>query len=74
MCVGRENENLMLENGGTIKSYEQYVYLGTSINNIGRTEKELQQRPNKIKIIIGALNSVLWSKEISKQHIRGISF
>ncbi|XP_044755015.1 uncharacterized protein LOC123313968 [Coccinella septempunctata] len=72
MCVGGENEDLMLEGGLKIKSCEDYVYFGTVISQNGRTDKEIQQRINKGRKIIGALNSILWSKEISKQHKRDI--
>lgn len=63
MCVGEETEDLRLDDTTTIKSCEEYIYLGAKINNSGRCENEVADRVVKAKVI-GANNLVLRSKSV----------
>ena len=66
MCVGGPMEDLILDNK-TIEACEEYTYLGVKIDSKGRCEKEIQDRINKGKKVIGALNPILWSNNITKK-------
>lgn len=65
MCVGGPTKDLILDNNQKIVGCEEYTYLGVKIDSHGRCEKEIQSRITKGKKIIGALNPILWSKNIT---------
>ncbi|XP_030753748.1 uncharacterized protein LOC115880613 [Sitophilus oryzae] len=65
MCLGGELEDLILNNNINIEACEEYMYLGVKIASKGRCEKEIEERIGKGRKVIGALNSVLWSRDIS---------
>ena len=67
MCIGHESQNLQVGDNQTIGICKNYVYLGTQIDSTGRTENEIQQRILKGKRVVGCLNSILWSKSISRE-------
>lgn len=60
-----ERNNLPLDNG-TIKGVEKCKYLGVLFNKQGTSKDEVQERIIKGRKTIGALNSVLWDKDIRK--------
>ncbi|XP_060517219.1 uncharacterized protein LOC132696423 [Cylas formicarius] len=68
LCVGTHSlENLELGNGQEILQCQEYEYLGITFDNTGTDAKEIEKRIVKAKKVIGALNGILWSKEISKK-------
>lgn len=67
MCIGGEGTDLEIDDNTIVKSCSDYTYLGTKINQSGRTEEEILERIVKGKKVIGCLNSLLWSTNISKE-------
>ncbi|XP_072401642.1 uncharacterized protein [Diabrotica undecimpunctata] len=49
---------------GKIKKCDQCIYLGVKLTKTGRTDEAIKDRITKGKRDIGALNSVLWQKNI----------
>lgn len=47
-----------------LASLYKYIYRGTQINSTGRTESDIEIRIVKGKHVIGALDSLLWSKNL----------
>lgn len=67
LCVGTQDGNLELDNGQEILQCQEYEYLGITFDNTGTDVKEIGKRIVKAKKVIGALNGILWSKEITKK-------
>lgn len=67
LCVGEEPNNLVLDNGQQIPSCQEYVYLGVTFDSTGTDVKEIEKRIVQAKKVIGCLNGILWSKEITKK-------
>ncbi|XP_072375573.1 uncharacterized protein [Diabrotica undecimpunctata] len=63
LCIGGENTADDLEDE-KIKKCDQSIYLGVKLTKTGRTNKAIKDRITKGKRVIGALNSVLWQKNI----------
>lgn len=73
MVIGDINQDLTLEEGmGTIKHTEAYKYLGVTITQEGKQDKEINARINAGKYTIGALNGILWDQQIRKETKRKI--
>lgn len=66
LVINGESKNLLV-NGQTIKVCDEYKYLGVTISNEGTSKKEINIRKIKAQQAVNKLNSVLWSKQITKQ-------
>lgn len=67
LIVGSDEcSNLPLDTG-MIKDVEKCKYLGVLFNKQGISKDEVQERINKDRKTIEALNSVLWEKYIKKE-------
>jgi len=64
---GDDRADLHPQENKTISCYTEYTYMGTKIDYGGGTEKEIEDRIIKVKTVIGCLNSILWSKCISRE-------
>lgn len=64
LCVGGTGQDIQLENGDTIKACTEFTYLGAKLNNTGRCDEMINNRVNNARKITGALNSILWQKNI----------
>lgn len=67
LCIGNETTDLELENNEQIKTCDSYKYLGVRIDKDGRDEREIRERIGQGRRAIKRLNSIWWSREISKQ-------
>lgn len=67
LCIGNEASNLDLENGQNISHCQSYVYLGVTFNEAGTDSQDIDKRIVQAKKIIGCLNGILWSNNISKK-------
>lgn len=65
MCIGGEGTDLEVDDSCIVQYCSDYTYLGTKISQSGRTEEEILERIIKGKRVIGCLNSLLWSTNIS---------
>ncbi|XP_072375789.1 uncharacterized protein [Diabrotica undecimpunctata] len=65
LCIGGEHtvDDLDLEDG-KIKKCDQCIYLGVKLTRTGRTDEAIKDRITKGNRVIGALNLVLWQKNI----------
>jgi len=57
LCIGDDRDDLHSQEIETISCCTEYTYLGSKIDNEGRTEKEIEDRIIKGKKVIGCLNS-----------------
>lgn len=67
LCIGTEPSTLDLENGQEISNCQNYVYLGVTFDDTGTDTKEIEKRIIQARKIITCLNSIFWSKEITKR-------
>lgn len=67
LCVGGDEGNLELEEGKEIKACSKYKYLGFNIVREGTTSEEVGCRIAQGRKLIGALNPLLWSKQIKRE-------
>ncbi|XP_044766420.1 uncharacterized protein LOC123322542 [Coccinella septempunctata] len=67
LCIGQKADSLHLEDNIEIGTCSEYTYLGAQIDHTGRTETEIGLRILKGRRVIGCLNSILWSKNISRE-------
>ncbi|XP_030753967.1 uncharacterized protein LOC115880813 [Sitophilus oryzae] len=65
MCIGEKGTDLEVDDSCIVQYCSVYTYLGTKISQSGRTEEEILERIIKGKKVIGCLNSLLWSTNIS---------
>jgi hypothetical protein len=56
-------EDLLLEHE-LMKGVERFKYLGVTLNKYGHSDEEITLRSNKGRNYIGALNSLLWIKNV----------
>jgi hypothetical protein len=56
-----------MDNGDIITGCTEFRYLGIIFTNVGRDSKNIRYRVTQARKIIGALNVVWWSKNITKK-------
>jgi hypothetical protein len=65
-------EDLQLENE-LMKEVEKFKYTGVILNKSGRSNEEITLKINKGRNCTGALNSLLWSKNITRNNKKTIT-
>lgn len=68
MCIGGTQQDLMLEDGRTLKSCSKYKYLGLNITNDGTLDEAIKERNVQGRKAIRMLNTILWDQKISKEN------
>ena len=66
MSVGTDTNHLEMDNGDIITCCTEFRYLGTKFTKDGRDTKNIRHRVTEARKIIGALNGVWWSKNITR--------
>ena len=66
MSVGTDTNHLEMDSGDIITGCTEFWYLGTIFTKDGRDTKNIRQRVTQAQNIIGALNGVWWSKNITR--------
>jgi len=66
MSVGTDTNHLEMDSGDIITGCTEFWYLGTIFTKDGRDTKNIRQRVTQARNIIGALNGVWWSKNITR--------
>lgn len=66
LCVGETTDNLHLDDK-EISTCKEYKYLGVTFTDTGTDEREIDLRIVQARKAISCLNSILWSKEITKK-------
>jgi hypothetical protein len=65
MSLGTDTNHLEMDNGDIISGCTEFRYLGTIFTKYGRDTKNIRYRVTQARKIIGALNGVWWSKNIT---------
>ncbi|XP_030762003.1 uncharacterized protein LOC115886839 [Sitophilus oryzae] len=69
MCIGGEQQNLILEQQQQeIKQCQKYKYLDMHITNDGSLDEEIKCRNNQRRQAIRQLNSILWDQAVSTEN------
>jgi len=66
MSVGTDTYHLEMDNGDIITGCTEFRYLGTIFTKYGRDTKNIRHRVTQARKIMGALNGVWWSKNITR--------
>jgi hypothetical protein len=66
MSVGTDTNHLEMDNGYIVTGCTEFRYLGTIFTKHGRDTKDICNRVTQAQKIIGALNGVRWSKNITR--------
>jgi hypothetical protein len=66
MSLGTDTNYLEVDNGDIITGGTEYKYLGSICTKDGRDTENIRRRVTQARKIIGALNGIWWSKDISK--------
>ena len=66
MSLGTDINHLEMDNGDIITGCTEFWYLGSIFTKDGRDTKNTRHRVAQAIKIIGALNGILWSKDITK--------
>jgi hypothetical protein len=66
MSVSTDTNHLQMDNGDIITGSTEFSYLGTIFTKDGRVTKNLRHRVTQARKIVGALNGVWWSKNITR--------
>ena len=66
MSLGTDTNHLEMDNGDIITGCTEFRYLGTIFTKDGRDTKNIRHRVTQARKIIGALNWVWWSKNITR--------
>jgi hypothetical protein len=66
MSLGTDTYYLKVENGDIIIGCTEYKYLGSIFTKDGRETKYIRHRVTQAQKIMGALNGIWWSKDITK--------
>jgi len=66
MSVGTDTNHVEMDNGDIISGRTEFRYLGTIFTKDGRDAKNIRHRVTQARKIIGALNGVRWSKNITR--------
>ena len=67
LCIGEERENITFNNGEELKPSIECTYLGIKLDHSGNNTVEIKNRIAQAKQAINALNSIWWSKNITKK-------
>jgi len=70
MSVGTDTNHLEMDNGYIITGCAEFRFLGTIFAKDGRDTKDIRHRVTQARKIIGALNGVGWSKNITRNRKR----
>lgn len=68
MCVGGQQQDLILNDGKCIKQTKKYKYLGAQITNDGTLDETIKDRNIQGRRSIAMLNGVLWDKGITTKN------
>lgn len=71
MVIGGKGEDIELESG-TIKNVAEYEYLGVTICEDGRDDKDIRKKMGKGKNMIKALHPILWNNNITNKTKKNI--
>jgi len=66
ISLGTDTKHLEMDNGDIITGCAEFRYLGTIFTKDGRDTKYIRHRITQVRKIIGALNGVWWSKNITR--------
>ena len=66
MSLGTDTNHLELDKGDTVTGCTEFRYLGSMFTKDGRDTKFTRHRVTQARKIIGALNGVWWSKDVTK--------
>jgi hypothetical protein len=66
ISLGTDTNPLEMDNSDIITGCTKFRYLGTIFTKDGRDTKNICHRVTKARKIIGALNGVWWSKNITR--------
>jgi len=66
MSLGTDTNHIEMDNGDIITGCTEFRYLGTIFTKDGRDTKDIRHRVTQAWKIIGALNAVGWSKNITR--------
>jgi len=66
MSVGTDTNRLEMDNSDIITGCTEFRYLGTIFTKDGRDTKNISHRVTQARKILGALNGVWWSKNITR--------
>lgn len=66
LLIGGKGQDLELDNGA-IKSVEEYEYLGVTVCEDGRDDKDIIKKVGKGKNMTKALHPILWNNNITKK-------
>ena len=72
MCIGGDNQNIVLEDGREIECCSDYKYLVLRITNDGKLDEAIKERNTQGRQAICMLNSILWDQNISKENKKRI--
>ena len=64
--MGEERENVTFSNGEELKASIECTYLGIKLDHSGDNTVGMKNRVTQAKQAINALNSIWWSKNITK--------
>jgi hypothetical protein len=67
MSVSTDTDHLEVNNGDIITGCTEFRYLGTIFTKDGRDTKNIRHGVTQARKIIGVLNGVWWSKNITKK-------
>ena len=67
LALGETGNDLSLDNN-SIRNTNQLKYLGVTLGKAGKCDLDITNKTNQGRRVIGQLNSVMWSKEISKKN------
>ena len=66
MTLGTDTNYLEVDNGDIITGCTEYKYLRSIFTKDGRDTKNILHRVTQAQKIIGVLNGIWWSKDITK--------
>ena len=67
MSLGIDTNYLELDSGDVITGCSEYKYLGSICIKDRGDNKSIRRRVTQARLIIGALNGIWWSKDITKK-------
>lgn len=68
MCIGGEEQDIVLEDGRTIQCCSEYKYFGLKLTGDGTLDEAIKERNVKGRKSISIMNSILWDQNISKDN------
>jgi hypothetical protein len=66
MSLGTDTNQIEMDNGDVVSGCTEFRYLGTIFTEDGTDTKNIRHRVTQARNIIGALNVVWWSKNITR--------